>query len=179
MDEAKYSFRAIAGRCGVSQATVGDRARKERRAHPGGAAGAGRQRKRKGLPPSAATAGIRGGLALRLYSVIEFRIRMMELRMQKQLELQQKALAEGEPAPPAEDERETFAALIANIDQVMELDTDTDRAADGRGKSAIRSTGAIGVVTADPDASADALASEADAFRPEIAERLEKLFPRP
>jgi len=163
------SFAAIAERFGLSPATIALRARRECWAKPAGAApaaaptAAGKTRR---APASPATAGIRRSLAGRLYNVLEIRIRMMELHMLKQLQ----ALQDGEqPSPAGADERAEFIALIKNIEQVTELCSDTDRAAGGRGTNA----------TAAGAGSADALAaaSAQDAFRREIAERLEKLFP--
>src|SRR5262245_65303171 len=75
-------YATIAERFGVSIHTIGQRARKEswpsRTAAP--------SRRAKSSSGSPATAGIRSRLAHRLYKVIEFTIRMMELRMYKQLQ---------------------------------------------------------------------------------------------
>ncbi|MBX9592511.1 MAG: hypothetical protein K2X43_24755, partial [Hyphomonadaceae bacterium] len=125
--------------------------------------------------PSPATADIRRRLAQRLYSVIEFKIRMMELNMQKQLDALQTNPDGVEPSTLSRDERDAFAALIDNINQVTEMASEPASAADGRRKSANPELTAL---SADIDPDGLAIASEKDEFRREIAERLEKLFPR-
>src|SRR5687767_7725977 len=78
------TYEAIAHSVGIAVSAVSSRARREgwpapASAHP--APAAPRRAAPKG--PSPATASIRGRLALRLYAVIECKIRMMELRMIK------------------------------------------------------------------------------------------------
>lgn len=66
----------------------------------------------KGKPRGAspATAPIRRALALRLYTFIEFEIRMMELRMKKQLDAYEQSPDDKEPPVVTKEQRESFAA---------------------------------------------------------------------
>ena len=169
-------YPAIAKRFGVAAATIGIRARKEGWSSPAGGPSAVAAREANARAASPATAGIRERLALRLYSVIEFRIRMMELRMQKQLDAYEKSEDGAELPPVTKDERDTFAALIESINQVTEMASEPDRTADGRTKFANPELTAL---SADIDPTGLAIASEKDQFRADIAERLGKLFPRP
>jgi hypothetical protein len=145
----------------------------------------------RGAPPgtlraaSPSTAGIRGRLAQRLYKVIECNIRMMELRMTKQLQAHLQA-HENDPdgaAPPApgKDERESFAALIESINKVTEMASEPAPAAAGpvvgKRKSAVPVNPGLAALSDDVDPDGLAIASEKDALRREIAERLEKIFP--
>jgi hypothetical protein len=129
---------------------------------------------------SPATAGIRSRLALRLYRIIECKIRMMELRMIKELRAHECADSDGLPPPPIKDERESFAALIASINQVTEMASEPAPAAAGRRGA---STGPINpeltALSADIDPAGLAIASEKDQFRSELAEHLGKMFPKP
>ena len=72
------------------------------------------------------------------------------------------------------DQRDGFAALIESINQVTEMASEP-AAADGRRRSA---NPELTRLSSDIDPDALAAASEKDAFRREIAERLEKLFPK-
>lgn len=169
-------FADLGRRFGVHPDTMGKRARKEGWVTPGDTAlHAASGRRVKVRRPSPATADIRRRLALRLYSVIEFRIRMMELSMQKQLDALEANPAGTEPPAVTKDERDTFAALIDSINQVTEMASEPASAADGRRKSATNPE--LTALSADIDAGGLAVASEKDQFRREIAERLEKLFP--
>jgi hypothetical protein len=161
---------------GLAASTIRARAQKEGWPSPSGrpATSLGP----KAAPASPGTAGIRSRLAQRLYKVIDCRIRLMEMRMQKQLEAHERD-PDG-PVPPAhtKDERDSFAALIDSINQVTEMASDPAPAADGRRRTA---TGAVNpeltALSDDIDASGLAAASEKDALRREIAERLAKIFP--
>src|SRR5688572_31434885 len=83
------SYAEIARRLGMVASTVGRRAREEGWPTPAGdATKRTRAKPRLGSP---ATAGIRGRLAQRLYRVIECKIKMMELRMTKQLQAHMQA----------------------------------------------------------------------------------------
>ena len=171
----------IAAHLGVSDDTVGRRARGEgwSTASPPTAP---RRGKRGSASPG--TAGIRSRLAQRLYKVIEFRIRMMELRMHKQLEAQLQSDGHDPdgavPPAPTKDERDSFAALIESINQVTEMASEPAPAADGRRRTA---TGAINpeltALSDDIDPDGLAVASEKDQFRRELAEHLGKMFPKP
>jgi hypothetical protein len=167
------SYAAIAQRFGIGRETVARRARKGGWAEPADspASAASRERARRASP---ATADIRAGLALRLFSVIAVEIRMMELSMQKQLQAYEKNDAGGEPPVTTKDQRDAFAALIERINQVTEMASDPPATADGRRKHA---NAELTALSDDIDADGLAIASAKDAFRREIAERLEKLFP--
>jgi uncharacterized protein YjcR len=155
------TYALIGKSLGVRAATISCRARKE---GWDGAAKADRsakavaRRKRRDQRATGLTASIRARIALRLFSVIDTRLAIMEHRMHKQLE----RIEADSDAPAAGEEADTsqLGTLIKTIDQVMELDPDLARAAEGGAKST----------------DSDAHASEADAFRREIAERIEKLI---
>ena len=106
---------------------------------------------------------MRRDLALRLYHLIDIQIRMLELRMKTDLEAHQQALEAGEPAPPIKDERETFAALIEQINQVTEMASEPASAAHGRRKPAINPE--LTALSDEIDAAALAAASEKDDLR--------------
>lgn len=154
------SYTALAERFGVKKETISARARKEGWLGPSApAAGAAARRPRSG--GSAATQAVRASLVRRLHSINEIKVRILELRMQKLLADAQ----QGKEISPAEWERTArdFADVIKSIDQVTEIDSDAAPAAGGGTKSY----------------SSDALAraSQADDFRREIADRIEKLIP--
>jgi hypothetical protein len=174
MRAAGSSLAAIARHFDVSPSTISHRASRE--AWPAGTAAAAPLRRSPG-PAAPATAGIRSRLALRLYKVIEFRIRMMELRMQKQLQAYETDPDGSVPAAPAKDERDGFAALIDSINKVTELASEPAPAAGGRRKSASAVNAELGSLSSDTDPDGLAVASEKDALRREIADRLEKIFP--
>ena len=158
---------AIAGRFGVGATTIGERARKEGWASPAdprakasGAAG----RKRGAVQLTAAEAGNRRRLIRRLYNIMDLKLELMELRMQQRIkQARTAALSTDGVIPAGEDEAEQrqLATYIKTIEQTTELDPDRARDADG------------GATSRD----AEARASEADAFRREIAQRIEKLVP--
>jgi hypothetical protein len=116
------SFVDIAGRFAMSEGTIRRRAHREGWAEPASAAVS--PRRRRPAVVSAAVAGIRSRLALRLYHVIECKIRMMELRMQRELQDQECNPDGAAPSAPTKDERESFAALIQSINQVTEMASD-------------------------------------------------------
>jgi hypothetical protein len=171
---AGQSCAAIARRFGLTANAVRRRARRE--AWPSSAATlAAAGRKARAGRPSPATAEILSELARRLFSVIAVKIRIKELYMHKQLEAYQKSDAGIDPPVTAKDQHADFAALIESIKQVTEIDSEPSAIADGR------RTGANPELTrlsSDIDPDGLAVASEKDAFRREIAERLEKLFPK-
>lgn len=170
------SFADLARRFDVHANSMSKRARKEGWLTPGETAPhASSGRRMKVRRPSPATADIRRRLASRLYSIIEFRIRMTELSMQKQLDAYEQSPAGTEPPAVTKDERETFAALIESINQVTEMASEPAPAAPGRRKSA---NSELTALSDDIDAGGLAIASEKDQFRAEIAERLGKLFPQ-
>jgi hypothetical protein len=176
------SFESIAQHVGIVASALSRRSRKEgwpssapKRPTPTGA-----RRARGGRPSSPATAVIRSRLALRLYAVIECKIRIMELRMIKDLQAYEKAGSDGLPPPPIADERESFAALIDSINRVTEMASEPAPAADGRRKSV---AGAINpeltALSDDIDPDGLAIASEKDQYRREVAEHLGRMFPKP
>lgn len=152
------SFSAIAARFGVHATSVGVHARKHNWPGHGTPARVAPLHKRSFV---GASMGQRRRLVRRLYNAIDIRLSLMEKRMQQQLA----TLGTDNPQlpPPGENEREARAigALIRNLDKVTEYAADLEATTSG-GRTA---------------AAAAALASEADAFRRDIAERLAKLVP--
>lgn len=149
------SFAAIGAGLGISSSVVRRRAQREGWADVAPQSDAVDPKRKASARGSQGTRATRAKLVRRLYNVLELRTRIMELRMQKQLD----ALEQGNDLPPGTDDSAVFGVLIKNIDQVTEFDTDTHPAARG----------------GDQSAAAQAAASEADAFRREIADRIEKL----
>jgi hypothetical protein len=182
------TFPKLAARFGLSARTIGARARSEGWSTAAPAAAA--PGRRRAAPASPGTAGIRSRLALRLYNVIECRIRLMEMRMQKQLQAQLRADGRDPdsiidatiPPPPTKDERDSFAALIESINQVTEMASDPAPAADGRRRNANANRAVNPELTAlsgDTDPDGIAAASEKDQYRRELAEHLGRMFPKP
>jgi hypothetical protein len=173
------SYVGIGHHFGLHAASIGKRAKREGWASP--ASDATKRQARAGPASlSPGTAGIRARLAERLYRVIEFRIRMMELRMIKQLQAHESDSDAAVPPAPTKDERDAFAALIDSINQVTEMASEPAPAADGRRRTA---TGPINpeltALSDDIDPDGLAIASEKDQFRRELAEHLGKMFPKP
>ena len=180
-DEAKrlraegLSFAAIARRVGFATSTsVSTRARQEGWTDAGGTSVAGAVN-RKGRKPSPATVSIRRTLAVRLYTYVELKIRMMELRMKKRLENYAKKGRKGEPPPFTKADTDELSAVIEHINQVTEMVSEPASAAAGGRKSAINPE--LTALSSDIDADGLALASAKDDFRREIAEQLGKLLP--
>jgi hypothetical protein len=158
------TFVAIAAQIGLQPATVARRAGREGWPRPAAAPTTGSadpaRRRPKARPDPNDTAARRRGLAARLYKVMDLMLELMELRLERQLE--QARQAEGEiPPGDAEKDMRQLAATMKSIEQATELDPDRQRDADGGAKSS----------------DAAQRASEADALRREIAERIEKLIP--
>ena len=185
------SYDDIASRFALNVATVRRRAHNEGWPMPSDAksapANAGAriplQRGRPARRPSPGTASIRSRLALRLYAVLECKIRMMELRMVRELQAHEQADGDALP-PPIADERESFAALIASINQVTEMASEPATAPDGRTKSAAGSARdainpELTALSTDIDPGGLAVASAKDNFRRDLAEHLAKMFPKP
>jgi hypothetical protein len=179
------TFPKLAARFGLSARTIGARARREGWSTAAPAAAA--PGRRRAAPASPGTAGIRSRLALRLYNVIECRIRLMEMRMQKQLQAHMQVDGSGPdsstgaslPPPPTKEERDSFAALIESINQVTEMASDPAPAADGRRTTATRATNPeLTALSDDIDPDGLAAASEKDEYRRELAEHLAKMFPK-
>jgi transposase-like protein len=184
MRDGGASFAAIARHLDVHSSTIRRRALGEGWAGPEREKPPAAPRSTRPTRLSPATVSIRSRLALRLYRVIECKIRMMELRMMKELQLYEKADRDGALPPPVADERVSFAALIDSINQVTEMASEPATAPDGRRKSAAGSNGhainpELTALSADIDPDGLAVASAKDNYRRELAEHLGKMFPKP
>jgi hypothetical protein len=131
--------------------------------------------RRRGPKPSPATILIRRTLAVRLYTYVEFKIMMMELRMKKRLEIYAKSSRKGEPPPFTKADSDELSAVIQHINQVTEMASEPASAAAGGRKSATNPE--LTALSSDIDADGLAIASEKDRFRRDIAEQLGKLLP--
>jgi hypothetical protein len=170
-------FRILAQRFGISPKTL--RARSSRQGWPSPEASA---QTGSALAPTSfgsrlpqSTNLVRRLLARRLFRILDIELTLMELRMKKSLDdadATGKASVAGSSKPVAAGAVDVprLESIIKTINSVTELEADTDprsrsgaKLADG-GKS---QSGAAGHATP----------SEADAFRREIAERVEKLIP--
>jgi hypothetical protein len=148
------SLDALAEQFGVTHSMMGRRARKE-----GWSSASGSPSTRAPTKP-ADTTQMRRALAQRVYRVMNLNLALMELRMQKQLKDARKKNADI-PAIDAEKEMRQLATFMKTLEQTTELDPDRHAHADGGAKFS----------------DAAARASEADARRREIAERLEGIVP--
>jgi len=164
----------IGARFGLHEASVRRRARNEGWFTPAEAAGWPSGNSGKASP---ATAGVRTRLAQRLYKVIECNIKMMELRMTRQLRAHESDPDGAAPPAPGKDERESFAALIDSINKVTEMASEPAPAAGGTRKPAVAVDPGLAAHSDDIDPDGLALASEKDALCRDIAERLAKIFP--
>jgi hypothetical protein len=153
------SFEALGKQFGVAHSTIGYRAKKERWSSPRGSPST-RAPAKSSAAPSADTADMRRELAQRVYRVMTLNLEMMELRMHKQLKDARKKNADI-PAIDAEKEMRQLATFMKTLEQTTELDPDRHAHADGGAKFS----------------DAAARASEADARRREIADRLEGIGP--
>jgi hypothetical protein len=120
---------------------------------------------------------MRRALALRLYSLIELDLRIMELRMKKKLDAYEQSPGADELPTLTTDSHDTFAKLVENINIVTEMASEPAPAADGRRKSATINP-ELTALSDDIDPDGLAVASEKDNLRAELAERLGKLFPQ-
>jgi hypothetical protein len=153
------SFDALGKQFGVAHSTIAHRARKEGWSSPSGSPSTRAPAKSKAAAPDDTTQ-MRRMLARRVYSVMNLNLALMELRMQKQLKDAKKKDADI-PAIDAEKEMRNLAGVMKTLEQTTELDPDRHAHADGGAKFS----------------DAAARASEADARRREIAERLEGIVP--
>jgi hypothetical protein len=168
------TFPAIAERLGFAQPkTIRARARREGWLDdsPDGVAGRAKP-KPKPRAASPTTVDTRRRLAQRLYKIVEVRIRKMELSMQKQLHALEQGADDISTPAGAKEERESFAALIAQINQVTEMASEPASAADGRRKSAINPE--LTALSGDIDPDGLAAASAKDQQRAELARQLAK-----
>jgi hypothetical protein len=165
------SFTAVAERAGIALASVKKRAQKEKWQTTGG----NRRAIRRPLPSAAARA--RLALVQRLYAFMDLELTTLELGMKKKLD----AFAQSPDAelPTAtETERVRFSDLIDNINKVTEMAAEPALAADGRRKSASLNP-ELTALSDELDADAFAAASQKDELRRDIADKLEKLVPKP
>jgi hypothetical protein len=172
-------FTAIARQVGFRKAcAVSTRAKREGWAdspHAGNAT----LRKAAARRPSPATADLRRALAPRLYRLVDLNIRKLEMRMQKDLEEHKHAPPGAQPPAVTHEDRESFAAIIEQINQVTEMASEPASAAEGGRKSAAVVNPELTALSDDIDAAGLAAASEKDQFRHELAEHLGKMFPKP
>jgi hypothetical protein len=149
---------ALGKQFGISADSISHRARRE-----GWPSALGSPATSRGKAKAAAaddTTQMRRMLARRVYSVMNLNLALMELRMHKQLKDARKKNADI-PAIDAEKEMRQLATFMKTLEQTTELDPDRHAHADGGAKFS----------------DAAARASEADARRREIAERLEGIVP--
>lgn len=154
-EEKGVSALDIAVRFGLHHRTVTRRAKDEAWRRPD----ADPMSKRAAAYFEADSVAARRAIIRRLYKAIDTKLKLMERRMQKQLQ----RLEKGKDLPSADHERDTrtFGGLIKTIAQVTEMQAELDRVARGQ-----------------PATAADAeLFAEADGFRREIAERLARFIP--
>lgn len=167
------SLAAVAERAGIALGTLTKRARKERWEIAGG--------KRRAVPRTVAVppAAARARLALvqGLYTYMDLELRALELNMKHKLDAFEKS-PDAQPPIVTEAERASFAALIDNINKVTEIASEPAIAADGRRKSATLNP-ELTALSDELDADAFASASQKDELRREIADKLEKLVPKP
>jgi hypothetical protein len=154
------SFDALGKQFGVAHSTIAHRARQEGWSSPRGSPSSRAPAKSNAVAAPDDTTQMRRMLARRVYSVMNLNLALMELRMQKQLKDAKKKDADI-PAIDAEKEMRNLAGVMKTLEQTTELDPDRHAHADGGAKSS----------------DAETRASEADARRREIAERLEGLVP--
>ena len=152
------TFVALGKQFGVTASAINRHARQEGWSSPGGSRS--QARAKSDATPTADTTEMRRTLARRVYRVMNLNLELMELRMQKQLKDAKKRDADI-PAIDAEKEMRHLAGVMKTLEQTTELDPDRTRAADGGAKSS----------------DAQSRASEADARRREIAERLAGIVP--
>jgi len=163
------SFPDLAARFGLRKETIAGRAHKERWPSlmaPAQALATKAKARRLALPApaSAAPAVVRRSLKPRLMNLMDIQLKLTELRMQQQLKDAQEAYDQGKPVKGTVEEGDKVLRHVAaagkTIEQVTEIAP--ERASPTR-------RGALSTTAAN--------ASEADAFRREIAERIEKLIP--
>jgi len=166
------TYLELSARFGIGATTIAKRARNEGWVKPGEPTqDVGRGRHVKARRPSPATADTRQRLAQRLYSVIEYSIRMKELSMQQKLDSFRKDPSAEPPAFTKEDS-DSLASLIASINQVTEMASEPASAANGGRKSAINPE--LTALSDEIDPAGLAAASEKDESTARLAEQLAK-----
>ena len=153
------TFAAIAREIGAHESTIASRARLQGWPRPAGSLpaaprGAGASHRTESI------ADIRRSVITRYYRVMNLNLELMELHMKKQVKDAKKPGADLASFDPDKHMR-PVTAVAKSLSQAKELDSDLDRAAGGGPTSS----------------NLDSAASEEEAFRREIAERLEKLIP--
>lgn len=165
------SFQDLGDRFGLCRSTIAQRARKEAWPSltvPARLPAPVRAKPRRAAPASASTPVaprlVRRSLKPRLMNVMDIQIQLTELRMQQQLKNAHDARDAGKTVPGSLEDGDKVFRHVATAGKTIEQLTETapERA------SPIR-RGALSTAAAD--------ASAADAFRREIAERIEKLIP--
>jgi hypothetical protein len=158
------TYGTIARQFGVSERLIAERARKDRWAGPArrtkAAAGSGAARGSAGQALPAASAAVRSLLARRIYRIVDMKLKILELRVRKQLE----SAVQGDGDLTLDEQfTSDIASLIKTTEQATELEADVNPNAGG--------------ATGGKSADAEARASAAESFRREIAQRIETLIP--
>jgi hypothetical protein len=153
------TFAAIAREIGAHESTIASRARLEGWPRPAGSLPAA-PRGTGAFQRTESIADIRHSVLTRYYRVMNLNLELMELHMKKQVKDAKKRGANPASIDPDKNMR-PMTAVTKSLSQAKELDADLDRAAGG------------GPTSSNPGPAA----SEEEAFRREIAERLEKLIP--
>jgi hypothetical protein len=153
------TFAAIAREIGAHESTIAGRARLEGWPRPAGSLPAA-PRGTGATHRTESIADIRRSVVTRYYRVMDLNLELMELHMKKQVKDAKKRGANPASIDPDKNMR-PVTAVTKSLSQAKELDADLDRAAGG------------GPTASNPGSAA----SEEEAFRREIAERLEKLIP--
>jgi hypothetical protein len=141
------SYNVIASRFGIPPKTVAARAPREGWAAPAAA--------RHMLPPGPAS-GMHRDTVRRFYRMMNMQSQLMEISMEKKI---QDVVSGKTPAAEVEEQIREFGTMVKNVENLSELSPEHAAAEGAR------------------SADAEARASEAEAFRREIAERIEKLIP--
>jgi hypothetical protein len=169
-------FKAIAQRFGISQKAL--RTRSSRHGWPSpeasGHAGSALTPASYGSRLPQSTNHVRRMLARRLFRILDIELMLMELRMKKSLDevdASVKASAAGSSTLVGAGDMDVprLESIIKTINSVTELEADTDPRSRSGAKLADGGKSQSGAARAAP--------SEADVFRREIAERVEKLIP--
>jgi hypothetical protein len=162
------SYAGIARQFGISENAVGRHAHKNNWSGSGAPAVPASPR-RTGTPiRSGPIARLQCESRLRMLRILNLDLKIMEQRMQKRVDAAKEVQANVEALGLTQPEMDHMQSITTAIDNVTELQPDIDPAAGGRGKSE---------PGAKSGSKSDTEPSEADVFRTEIAERLEKLLP--
>jgi len=149
------SYAAIGAALKITATTVSKRARREGWDAPPAA----RQATRPGVRIVDEFKQARRNLSRRILKILDLDLKIMEIRMLKRVSDAGKTEA---PEGLSNDELKRLGTLKQTIQEHTEFSPDTEPNAGGAGRA---------------ESAGEAAASEADVFRREIAERLEKLLP--